>query len=66
MVELRSIVFYSREERGRWRQGPRCLRCLKLRMMDGLGGLVMTPRRREESSSTAPTSTPGITRARAW
>ena len=27
MVELRSIVFYSREERGRWRQGPRWLRC---------------------------------------
>ena len=45
MVELRSIVFYSREERGRWRQGPRCLRCLKLRMVRGLGGLMMTPRR---------------------
>ena len=45
MVELRSIVFYSREERGRWRQGPRCLRCLELRMVGGLGGLMMTPRR---------------------
>ena len=32
MVELRSIVFYSREERARWWQGTRCLRCLKLRM----------------------------------
>ena len=31
MVELRSIVFYSREERERWRQGPRCLRCPKLK-----------------------------------
>ena len=31
MVELRSIAFYSREERGRWRQGPRCLRCSKLK-----------------------------------
>ena len=45
MVELRSIVFYSREERGRWRQGPRCLRCSKLRRIGGLGGLMMTPRR---------------------
>ena len=45
MVELRSIVFYSREETARWRQGPRCLRCLKLRMEGGLGGLMMTPRR---------------------
>ena len=45
MVELRSIVFYSREERARWRQGPRCLSCLKLRMVGGLGGLMMTPRR---------------------
>ena len=32
MIELRSIVFHSKEERGRWRQGLRCLRCLKLRM----------------------------------
>ena len=45
MVELRSIVFYSRKERGRWRQGPTCLRCLKLGMVGGLGGLMMTPRR---------------------
>ena len=45
MVELRSIVFYSREERARWRQGPRCLRCLKLRTVGGLEGLTMTPRR---------------------
>ena len=42
---LRSIVFDSREERARWRQGPRCLSCLKLRMVGGLGGLMMTPRR---------------------
>ena len=45
MVELKSIVFYSREERGSWRQGPRCLRCSKLRRIGGLGGLMMTPRR---------------------
>ena len=45
MVELKSIVFNSREERGRWRQGPRCLRCSKLRRTGGLGGLMMTPRR---------------------
>ena len=45
MVELKSIVFYSREEKGRWRQGPRCLRCSKLRRIGGLGGLMMTPRR---------------------
>ena len=44
-MRLRSIVFYSREERGRWRQGPRCLRCSKLRRIGGLGGLMMTPRR---------------------
>ena len=45
MVELKSIVIYSREERGRWRQGPRCLRCSNLRRIGGLGGLMMTPRR---------------------
>ena len=45
MIKLRSIVFYSREERARWRQGPRCLRCLKVKMVGGLGGLMMTPRR---------------------
>ena len=44
MIELRSIVFYSREERGRWRQGPRCLRCSKFRRIGGSGGL-MAPRR---------------------
>ena len=41
MVELRSMFFYSREERERWRQGRRCLRCSKLRRMGGLGGLMM-------------------------
>ena len=41
MVELRLIVFYSREERGRWRQGPRCLRCLKLRRIGGLAGELL-------------------------
>ena len=45
LAELRPIVFYSREERGRWRQGPWCLRCSKLRRIGGLGGLMMTPRR---------------------
>ena len=45
MVELKSIVFYSSEARGRWRQGPRCLRCSKLRRIGGWGGLMMTPRR---------------------
>ena len=54
MVELRSIVFYSREERARWRQGPRCLRCLKLRMVDGLGGLMMTLRRSSGCSACIP------------
>ena len=60
MVELRSIVFYSREERRRWRQGPRCLRCLKLRMVGGLGGLMMTPRR----SSGCGACIPGLTTRR--
>ena len=41
-IEVHS--FYSREERGRWRQGPRCSRCSKLRRIGGLGGLMMTPR----------------------
>ena len=54
MVEMRSIVFYSREERGRWRQGPRCLRCLKLRMVGGLGGLMMTPRRSSGCGACIP------------
>ena len=54
MVELRSIVFDSREERGRWRQGPRCLRCLKLRMVGGLGGLMMTPRRSSRCGACIP------------
>ena len=29
MVEMRSIAFYSREERGRWRQRPEVLEMLK-------------------------------------
>ena len=60
MVELKSIVFYSREERGRWRQGPRCLRCSKLRRIGGLGGLMMTPRR----SSGCGACIPELTRRR--
>ena len=31
MVELKSIDFYSREERGRWRQGPRCFEMLEVK-----------------------------------
>ena len=54
MVELRSKVFYSREERGRWRQGPRCLRCLEFRMVGGLGGLMMTPRRSSGCGACIP------------
>ena len=54
MVELRSIGFYSREERGRWRQGPRCLRCSKLRRIGVLGGLVMTPRRSSGCGACIP------------
>ena len=54
MVELKSIVFYSREERGRWRQGPRCLRCSKLRRIGGLGGLMMTPRRSSGCGACIP------------
>ena len=54
MVELRSIVFDSREERARWRQGPRCLSCLKLRMVGGLGGLMMSPRRSSGCSACIP------------
>ena len=54
MVELRSIAFYSREERRRWRQGPRCLRCSKLRRIGGLGGLMMTPRRSSGCGACIP------------
>ena len=54
MVELRSIVFYSREERVRWRQGPRCLRCSKLRRIGGLGALMMTPRRSSGCGACIP------------
>ena len=57
MVELRSIVFYSREERARWRQGPRCLRCLKLRMVGGLGSLRMTSRRSSGCGACIPEMT---------
>ena len=53
MVKSRSIVPYSREERGRWRQGPRCLRCSKLRRIGGLGGL-MTPRRSSGCGACIP------------
>ena len=35
MVELRSIVFDSREERARWRQGPRCEVLELLEVKDG-------------------------------
>ena len=51
---LRSIVFDSREERARWRQGPRCLSCLKLRMVGGLGGSMMTPRRSSGCGACIP------------
>ena len=54
MVELKSIVFYSREERGRWRQGPRCLRCSKIRRIGGLGGLMMNPRRSSGCGACIP------------
>ena len=54
MVELRSIVFYSREERERWRQGPRCLRCSKLRKIGGLGGLALTSRRSSGCGACIP------------
>ena len=54
MVELRSIVFYSRKERARWRQGPRYLRWLKLRMVGGSGGLMMTPRRSRGCGACIP------------
>ena len=57
MVELRSIAFYSREERGRWRQGPRCLRCSKFRRIGGLGGLIMTPRRSSGCGACIPVLT---------
>ena len=60
MVELKSIVFYSREERGRWRQGPRCLRCSKLRRIGGLGGLMMTPRRSSGCGACIPELTTRI------
>ena len=46
--------FYSREEEGRWRQGPRCLRCSKLRRIGGLGGLMMTPRRSSGCGAYTP------------
>ena len=51
MVKSRPIVFYSREERGRWRQGPRCS---KSRRIGGLGGLVMTPRRSSGCGACIP------------
>ena len=54
MVELRSIVFSSIEERERWRQGPRCLRCSKLRRMGDLGGLMMAPRRSSGCGACIP------------
>ena len=54
MVELKSIVFYTREERGRWRQGPQCLACSKLRRIGGLGGLMMTTRRSSRCGACVP------------
>ena len=59
MVELRSIVFYTIEERERWRQGPRCLRCSRLRRIGGLGG-TMAPR----SSSGCGACIPELTTRR--
>ena len=49
MVELRSIVFNSREERGRWRQGPMCLR-----RIGGLGALMLTPGRSSGCGACIP------------
>ena len=60
MVELRSIVCCLREERERWRQGPRCLRYSMLRRIGGLGGLPMAPR----SSSGCGACIPELTTRR--
>ena len=57
-IEVHS--FYSREERERWRQGPRCWRCSKLRRICGLGGLTMTPRRSSGCGSCIPELTTRI------
>ena len=54
MVELRSLVFYSTEERERWRQGRRCLIWSKLRRIGGLGGLMMAPRRSSGCGACIP------------
>ena len=54
MDELRSITFYSGEERARWRQSPRCLKCSELRMIGGLGGLMMAPRRSSGCGACIP------------
>ena len=55
---IETIVFYLREERGRWRQGLRCLRCSKLRRIGGLGGFMMTPRRSSGCGACIPELTP--------
>ena len=39
MVELRSIVFCSREERGRWRQGPLIVQAYRVRRSTSRYGL---------------------------
>ena len=53
-VDLRSIVAYSREERERCRQGPRCLGCSKLRRIGGLEALMMAPRRSSGCGACIP------------
>ena len=57
-------MFYSREERGRWRQGPRCLRCLKLIRIGGLRGLMMVSRRSSGCGACIPELPTGRHRGR--
>ena len=56
-IEAHSFLLKRRE---RWRQGARCLRCLKLRRIDGVGGLTMAPR----SSSGCGACIPELTTRR--
>ena len=74
LLELKYIITSARnaaaiakgmvELSPRWRQGPRCLSCFKLRMVGGLGGLMKTPRRSSGCGACIPELT--TRRHRGW
>ena len=61
MVELRSIVFYSREERRRWRQGLRVLEMLEDKEDGWFGAWGRLPQDQVDEARVSPSKLHGGT-----